>query len=91
MQNAAAVRNDLLMRPRTTIKLAGRRRVFLPSVGQEELSHAYHECRGNVTATAQWLGVHRSTVYRLLERYGIVGYINLVGDNGIDPEEDDDE
>lgn len=60
-----------MTRPRTIIKLAGRRRVFLPSVGEAELRDALAKCGGNAARTAQYLGVHRATVYRLKERYGL--------------------
>lgn len=64
-----------MTRPRTRIKIAGRRTVFLPSVGEAELLDALDKCDGNKVATAQYLGVSRATVYNLMARYGIVLYL----------------
>ena len=65
------------MRAKTRIKISGRRTKILPSVGEAELSDALDRCNGNVRITALYLGVHRSTVYRLMDRYDIVAFLDV--------------
>ncbi|HLI80586.1 MAG TPA: sigma 54-interacting transcriptional regulator [Candidatus Binataceae bacterium] len=54
---------------------AGATSATIPSVAEgensEEVVRAMHECRGNVGKAAKMLGIHRSTLYRRLERLGI--------------------
>ncbi len=37
----------------------------------DEIRHAYQAARGNLTAAARLLGVHRATLYRYLQRLGL--------------------
>jgi transcriptional regulator of acetoin/glycerol metabolism len=37
----------------------------------EEVVRVLRECRGNVGKAAKMLGIHRSTLYRRLEKMGI--------------------
>ncbi|MBE0599090.1 MAG: helix-turn-helix domain-containing protein, partial [Desulfuromonadales bacterium] len=37
----------------------------------EEIRRAYQAARGNLTAAARLLGVHRATLYRYLKRLGL--------------------
>jgi transcriptional regulator of acetoin/glycerol metabolism len=54
---------------------AGATSATIPSVAEgensEEVVRAMHECRGNVGKAAKMLGIHRSTLYRRLEKLGI--------------------
>jgi transcriptional regulator of acetoin/glycerol metabolism len=40
------------------------------------IEHAYRLCDGNINKTASKLGVTRSTIYRLLKKYGIDETLN---------------
>jgi len=51
--------------------LTDRKVTYLPTVGEAELRDALAKVGGRATVAAALLGVHRSTVYRLMARYGI--------------------
>lgn len=59
-----------MTRPATVVKV-DRRRYVMPSVGELELRETMKQCHWQASVAAQYLGVHRSTVYRLLQRYGM--------------------
>jgi len=48
-----------------------RKVIILPSVSAAELRDALNKAGGSISDAAEILGVHRATVYRLMDRYGI--------------------
>ncbi len=49
----------------------------LDELQKKALIKALSRTSGNITKTAELLGVSRKTVYTLIKKYGIVSYINI--------------